>query len=336
MFCLISKNTYFLLAFLFLFTIKLKAATCITTGSGLWTASGTWGCGAVPACGDSVVIQSGHTVSITSQDYKSCVSKLVIVIRGTLQFTAPGKLELSCTGRLYVFSGGKVIAALGATGNSNAIMQCNSTWWQAGAGTYNGPGCMPPMLPGCNNVLPIELLSFEGSVCEKNICLVWETISEKSNDHFEVQHSYDGSNFQTMSKIKSKSSDAAGMKLKYIAEDSQPNEGYNYYRLKQVDYDGSYKYFKIIEVPYQSAERVYRIYPNPNTGNFIISGNSTSSKEPVTLVLYNLFGKIVYSDVISVGKYYEVLLDGVLLQGVYICSLQSPKQNQTIRLVVAE
>lgn len=184
---------FVLLSFFF---YHAKAATCKTTGSGSWGTNATWSCGAQPTCGDSLVIQAGHTASVLSSiNLESCGNKIVIAIYGTLRFGSGIKLNLPCNSKVYIFPGGAIVGG-GGGGNSNQLVICGSTVWNAGMGTFTGPGCMPPTLPGCTGVLPIELISFEGRECNAaSVCLEWRTASEVNNDFFIVERSKDGLDF---------------------------------------------------------------------------------------------------------------------------------------------
>ncbi len=99
----------------------------------------------------------------------------------------------------------------------------------------------------CTNALPIELLYFSGEqkYCNQNI-IYWATATETNNDHFEIERSSDAINFK---KIKEMPGSINSLETKkYVFIDSNPESGINYYRLKQVDLDGTYKYASIVDV----------------------------------------------------------------------------------------
>ena len=97
------------------------------------------------------------------------------------------------------------------------------------------------------SALPIELLYFSGEqkYCNQNI-LTWTTATETNNDHFEVERSLDAVSFKTIKEIPGAINSLETKKYVYV--DSNPEPGINYYRLKQVDLDGTYKYANIIDV----------------------------------------------------------------------------------------
>lgn len=96
-------------------------------------------------------------------------------------------------------------------------------------------------------VLPIELLYFNGNKisCGENL-LTWSTATEMNNNYFDVERSVDAMHFEFLGRIQ-----AAGnstINNKYSFKDSKPYQGINYYRLKQVDYDGDSNSFTIISI----------------------------------------------------------------------------------------
>ncbi len=99
----------------------------------------------------------------------------------------------------------------------------------------------------CSSVLPIELLYFTGEKksCNNNL-LIWATATETNNDHFEIERSSDAINFTKIKEIPGSINSLETKKYVYV--DLNPESGVNYYRLKQVDLDGTYKYAPIVDV----------------------------------------------------------------------------------------
>ncbi len=95
-------------------------------------------------------------------------------------------------------------------------------------------------------LLPVELISFEAELDGDDGLLTWETATEVNNDRFEVERSFDGSNFTYIGEV-------AGSGTTDVAQQySYRDEGITsfgaeeiYYRLRQVDFDGSYEYTPI-------------------------------------------------------------------------------------------
>lgn len=144
------------------------------------------------------------------------------------------------------------------------------------------------LLGTVTTVAPVELTKFEAKSNQNKVNLNWTTATELNNDHFEIQHSLDGSDYKTIGQLKGNGTTAVG--ASYSFEHMTPSVGINYYRLKQVDVDGKYEYSPIRSVLF---------------GKNKISVSPTFAKENVTIYvsddqltnfgIYNLAGQQVLS-----------------------------------------
>lgn len=123
--------------------------------------------------------------------------------------------------------------------------------------------------PGCDTPLPVTLVRFEAQKAEKAVRLVWETVSEKNNSHFEIEWSADARKFNYLGSVTGQGTTGAAQIYSYVHE--SPFAGVNYYRLKQVDFDGTYSYSKIRSIRF-GAESVIKVYPNPASDLIKIEG----------------------------------------------------------------
>lgn len=95
------------------------------------------------------------------------------------------------------------------------------------------------LIVGASPLLPVELSKFNVKKTEQSVMLSWATASEKNNDHFEIQKSTNGTQFETIGQAKGNGTTATG--ATYSFEDKNPSVGIAYYRLKQVDADGKFE-----------------------------------------------------------------------------------------------
>jgi hypothetical protein len=118
-----------------------------------------------------------------------------------------------------------------------------------------------------NQALPVELVSFNGSCESEEVKLTWQTATEHNSSYYEVEKSRDGMEWQVMTTVT-----AAGNStqlLNYETMDAHAMEGNNYYRLTQVDIDGTRKTYDAINVSCSGSTKGYfSAYPNPSTGAF--------------------------------------------------------------------
>ena len=172
--------------------------------------------------------------------------------------------------------------------------------------------------------LPVELISFNGNCAEGVVDLSWQTASEYNSSHYDVEHSRDG---LTWSVVNTQA--AAGNStelLTYEFDDHFAIDGDNYYRLTQVDIDGTEKTYDVINVScVNKGDSQFSAYPNPSKGVFqlvIKNGQLIGSAE---LEMLDAFGSSVLQKTIEIktglntfmiseshmapGIYYIVLTD---------------------------
>ena len=87
--------------------------------------------------------------------------------------------------------------------------------------------------------LPVELISFDLETKDETVILNWKTGSELNNDHFDIMRSSDGRRFLKIGEVKG--SGTTSNEVSYTYRDITPISGPNYYKLNQVDFDGSYE-----------------------------------------------------------------------------------------------
>ena len=105
-------------------------------------------------------------------------------------------------------------------------------------------------------VLPIELIQFDVQNIEggKNH-LTWATASETNNKGFDIERSRDGATFQSIGTVK-----AIGKAGNYNFTDAEPVNGTNYYRLRQIDFDGTATFSKVVSVANKGGKGL-KVYP---------------------------------------------------------------------------
>ena len=120
--------------------------------------------------------------------------------------------------------------------------------------------------PG-TNPLPVELTRFTATAQANGISLGWATAQEKNNDRFEVQRSATGAAFETVGTVKGQGSSSSAHE--YAFADNHPLAGLAYYRLRQVDFDGSSAFSPVTTVRWDQNRGL--AYPNPNSGSVTLA-----------------------------------------------------------------
>lgn len=148
------------------------------------------------------------------------------------------------------------------------------------------------LTPSCGIPLPVELISFtakkEGDVAILN----WATATEMNNNYFEVEHSTNGDDFAQLDKVYSKNGNSTSVQNYKYTHDF-PAKGINYYRLKQVDFDGAYEYTDVRSVVFGNASGL-SIYPNP-TNSMLNVKAPIGMDQSSTLEIVNGSGQVVRS-----------------------------------------
>ncbi|MCX6214780.1 T9SS type A sorting domain-containing protein [Spirosoma sp.] len=111
------------------------------------------------------------------------------------------------------------------------------------------------------SVLPVTLLSFKAIPQGDRVQLAWETVSERNASHFRVDRSPDLGEYVYVGEV------AAGgnsnERQYYGVTDMNPRPGINYYRLTQLDADGTAHTYKPVSAIVRSSDPVVAVYPNP-------------------------------------------------------------------------
>jgi hypothetical protein len=136
--------------------------------------------------------------------------------------------------------------------------------------------------------LPVNLISFEIKLIEKEIRLFWKTSTETNSQGFDIERSSNAKNWGKLSFISSKADagNNAG-NLEYAFVDKNPLSGINYYRLKQKDINGDFSFSAIKSINF-SEKGSFEIFPNPTDG--LITIETPDWNKINTLELYNTSG----------------------------------------------
>jgi len=134
--------------------------------------------------------------------------------------------------------------------------------------------------------LPVELLAFNAAPVKEGVLLHWLTASEINNDFFDIQWSADGLRFES---IGSEIGQGNSIQVNdYTFMHTTPKSGNNYYRLKQVDFNGNFTYseIKIVEL---KLDREILVYPT------IVDAHVTISKpeQKSQILIYDLNASLV-------------------------------------------
>jgi len=145
--------------------------------------------------------------------------------------------------------------------------------------------------------LPVELTTFTANAVNNKIELAWQTATEVNNYGFEIERAKD-----TESKLWEKIGFVEGhgnsnSPKHYSFIDNTVSSGKYFYRLKQIDIDGSFEYSNVVEINLSLSTEFYlnQNYPNPfnpaTTIKYTIPENDGGAPLDVKLIVYDVLGR---------------------------------------------
>ena len=198
------------------------------------------------------------------------------------------------------------------------------------------------------NPLPIQLayLNAQLSANGHSVVANWGTLSEMNNYGFWVEKSpVDQNHYQTIQTSFTPGHGTTNEPQHYSFTDNDISSGTWYYRLKQMDLDGTIHYSDGVRVETltgvkELAPRVFALlqnYPNPFNPStefkFSVERNGLT-----TLKIYNVLGQEVatlFNDMAEAGQYYRVRLDGThLASGMYVFKLESGRMSDIKKMLL--
>ncbi|OAV44031.1 T9SS type A sorting domain-containing protein [Lewinella sp. 4G2] len=175
----------------------------------------------------------------------------------------------------------------------------------------------------CNDaVLPVELTEFRGRTLSKGASLLeWTTASELDNDYFDVEYSTDGATFAPIGRVTG--AVEASSVNEYTFEHANPTGSVHYYRLRQVDFDGTTAFSKVVTLRSEVAQAAVSLYPNPATDRMQYRGPAGE------LTIYNGFGQVVAVPV--AGNDIDL---SSLRPGAYLLEVRTPTGERSVQRFV--
>ena len=188
--------------------------------------------------------------------------------------------------------------------------------------------------------LPVEFVFFKGRLLEDGmVMLEWQTASEINNDRFEIQRIDANGEFETIGTVYG-AGDSNEL-LDYHFKDKTPYRGINYYRLKQIDFDGQFDYSALIMVDNDSFYKGLNVtvYPNPVSGDKIeMIINTGDELTDVHLVLMDASGRILQKDIkqpqLGAGIYEMNFSNSEIGSGLFYLVVVQGENKRVLRVIV--
>jgi hypothetical protein len=260
----------------------------------------------------SVVVQGSALAGAMCLGSASCINSTNLTNNVLNAYRAP-------SGFGVVRYTGNALLNQNFTNTANVVV-CRATGATTSGGATFGSATVINNCASCASalLLPIELLFFKGKQEKESIELSWATATELNNDYFNIEKSIDGIKWDVLGNIPGAGSST--QILRYTFKDNMPDEGVQYYRLKQTDFDGTFTYSTAIAINFEGPANgnSIAVYPNPNSSNQL-NFRGIGHDIPYTLELKKVTGELLYHQTLNT---HSIALPEIE-KGVYLITLQS-------------
>jgi hypothetical protein len=186
---------------------------------------------------------------------------------------------------------------------------------------------------GGTNGLPVEWLSFTADAVSPDANLLqWSTATEENNKGFEVERSWDGKNYSTISFIKGHENTQTVSRYVYADKDPELAQyPAAYYRLRQIDFNGDFEYSAVRIVKRNADADGIQVYPNPAGSTIQLYSTELTGK--AQLVLTNMTGQSYVLPETMLGQNAVIDISHVR-KGLYTLRVITSEQSYSIKLVI--
>ena len=180
--------------------------------------------------------------------------------------------------------------------------------------------------------VPVTLLSFTAQLqANKTVLLNWQTTAEINNNYFDVERSNDGLIFNVIGRVNGQGTSL--LPHNYSMLDLHPLDGFNYYRLKQFDFDGHFIYSNVEVVELKNNEAITIFYNNQNNSVQLLFNKT---QHDLHVKLYASNGQLIKSaSSTNVLNSYTLGLP-TLATGVYLLQVITDKLRYSKKMLISK
>jgi Secretion system C-terminal sorting domain len=225
--------------------------------------------------------------------------------------------------KVYHFNGSSWDAITSNGANTNGTVQTK---------TATNVSSFSPFTIFTSTALPVSLTEFKAKAATNKAILTWSTASETNNSGFDIEKSFDGTNFSKIDFVKG--SGNSNILLSYISVDDNFTQT-AFYRLKQIDFDGKIEYSRIVQLE-KTKTGTIKVYPNPITNNANLNIEFASeSRGVVDVTLIDVSGRIIFQNKYDATSSLINIPTQDLTRGLYIVKVLNGL-NVTIQKIVKD
>ena len=222
-------------------------------------------------------------------------------------------------------------------GNVTSATSFNSGANQGGMDGGTGTGAnIGSVIVRCLGFLPVKLIHFKAFIQEGGVQLIWSTATEKDNRGFDIERSADNRNWAPLGFVNGNGTSAH--RHDYTFSDNSPMSGVNYYRLKQLDFDGKHEYSHIIVADLKANTLQFDVFPNPSADGALTFRTVSQQEGDALLEIWDWAGYKVWKET-------QHLWEGTTVwpvsmvdfpKGAYSVRLQMPDGTTQFRKIVLQ
>ncbi len=230
----------------------------------------------------------------------------------------------------YNFSPSAVSKSLTLTGVNIAPGESIYFRWLFNTTGSNSQGIAIDNVVVQATALPIVLSSFNVRNLNNTNEIKFTTASESNNSHFEIERSKDGKNYETISRVEGKGTTQEVSNYNFT--DRTPNKGINYYRLKQVDFDGRFEYSKVVSV--YVGEKNLDVNVASATNDVVRLSVFSQNEDDAMVSIVDMNGRIILSQkIVLTAKDNQLNLDANLQNGMYVVKITTANGEQVSKML---
>lgn len=183
------------------------------------------------------------------------------------------------------------------------------------------------------NLLPVELTSFIAGCETDRVNISWTTASELNNEKFIVERSVDGTNWNGVLTVDGQGT--TNQETEYTVTDDNPRSVLSYYRLKQIDYDGTETVYSAQSVQPCSEDSGVEVISN-NDGKYRVIINTERNLD-YNIDLYDNSGRKIRDtknvNTVS-GENVFMFDDSGVATGIYLIRVSNKFEQKTKRILI--
>jgi len=177
--------------------------------------------------------------------------------------------------------------------------------------------------------VPVTWVSFTAVKKADNTSLLTWVIDEQNTDHYEIERSTDGVTFTAIGSVPSLTGN--GTNQQYSYNDHSPIQGSDYYRIKEINTDGSFTYSDTVLLNFTTVPVAWTIYPLVTDGTSIRIASNTSTAN-AQLALFDASGRLMYKQNITAGNL--LLNPNRFAKGVYTIKIVGSQGTQVQKILI--